>query len=134
LETQQTHKALLCALCQIVTHDNAANTVPALVWQVVGDDAILEGYNEAMERLTEGGVEGALGAVMSEFAGPTVLQHVLHCARTGEMVSYESVRAMRSGPGTYRLITTLYPVGDGRVVLYACPLERIAENAIGTCE
>ena len=123
METQQTHKALLCALCQI-EHDNAAS-VPAMIWQIIGNDAILEGFNEAMSRLTEGGIENALGAVMSEYSSPVVLKRLLESARTGRVIAYECVRTLRAGPGTYRLITVMRPTDDDRVILYAIPLERL---------
>jgi len=110
--------------CQVLAH-NTADNIPALAWQVVGDEAILVGYNAAMERLTCGGIETALGVPISEFSDPEMCNRLLAVERTGQAVIFESVRKLRTGPGTYRFITVMCPDAGGRVILYAQPLEQL---------
>ena len=115
-------------IAQYGIHITEIDTVPSLVWQPLGNDAVLVGYNEAMCKLTEGGIENALGTASSEFCGERVQWYVQACAQTGQPVMYEVVRRMRTAPGVYRFLALLCPGDDGLVRLYTCPVERVPER------
>ena len=124
MDTTQTHEALLRAFCQL-GHHSTCITVPALVWQTLGNDAILIGFNQAMVELTDGGIETALGTTISEFSCEASRRLLFESVRTGAPVAFEIVRKLRTGPGVYLMATAFCPGADGRVVMRTIPLARL---------
>ena len=111
----------LIAANHIPTHD-APERLPTSTWQLLGNDAILVEFNEALWELTGGAICRALGMASSDSMPLPIHALLMACACDGRTRICESVRQYECG--TYRLLA-LYRREGGCVVECLALLERL---------
>jgi superfamily I DNA/RNA helicase len=99
--------------------------VPMMVWQPVGDDAVLVGYNEAAIQFNPRIAE-LLGEASSEIGGTVFHAGLIHVLREHSCLLTEAVRCLYGGAGTWRLLRLIHwREEDQTVIVQFIPLERV---------
>lgn len=128
MEVEVRNEAAFVTLLEHCVRESCALDKPAMTWQVVGDDAILVGFNQKMVELTGGGIEKALGVSARGWCDDVEVERVLQCDKTQCILICESMHSFRTCDRVMHLISLLHPLGDSQVMLYLYPLQEFTQK------